>query len=305
MNALQRFVRSRVLLLTAAILIVTMGLSVLVQGQSQASLDRTVDENSRGLYDILVQAKAGSGALLQPEIANGTGGISFDQLNGIRDLAGTSIAAPISLVSRVTQNLEVPRLDAMDYLGYNPALAGSATADQPDGVAPTDWPAAESVLTEEPKKYRVTASAVSSDGASEQTMFKSSSEGTLGKSRLVEEKSNGGTSVQIEKAAGETGIKFPSPAGDPSTRCSTSPSPFPWPRRSRNRWWLLTLLRSARCSVTPVSSLPRSKRHHLRTPGMLAPSDVTSRASSRRESPPRSSKKAQISWASNSSTGHR
>lgn len=213
MNALQRFVRSRVLLLTAAILIVTMGLSVLVQGQSQASLDRTVDENSRGLYDILVQAKAGSGALLQPEIANGTGGISFDQLNGIRDLAGTSIAAPISLVSRVTQNLEVPRLDAMDYLGYNPALAGSATADQPDGVAPTDWPAAESVLTEEPKKYRVTASAVSSDGASEQTMFKSSSEGTLGKSRLVEEKSNGGTSVQIEKAAGETGIKFPSPAG--------------------------------------------------------------------------------------------
>ena len=59
MNAVQRFIRSRVLLLTAAILIVAMCLSVLIQGQSQAALNRTVDENSRGLYDILVQAKAG------------------------------------------------------------------------------------------------------------------------------------------------------------------------------------------------------------------------------------------------------
>ncbi|HEY8754235.1 MAG TPA: hypothetical protein VIM40_11380, partial [Arthrobacter sp.] len=81
MNAVQRFIRSKVLLLTAAILIAAMCLSVLVQGQSQAALNRTVDENSRGLYDVLVQAKAGSGALMQPEIANGSGGISFDQLD--------------------------------------------------------------------------------------------------------------------------------------------------------------------------------------------------------------------------------
>ena len=60
MNAVQRFIRSKVLLLTAAILIAAMCLSVLVQSQSQAALNRTVDENSRGLYDILVQAKAGS-----------------------------------------------------------------------------------------------------------------------------------------------------------------------------------------------------------------------------------------------------
>ena len=92
MNAVQRFIRSRVLLLTAAILIVAMCLSVLVQGQSQAALNRTVDQNSRGLYDILVQAKAGSGGvLMQPEIANGQGGISFDQLDGIRKLSGTSV----------------------------------------------------------------------------------------------------------------------------------------------------------------------------------------------------------------------
>ena len=57
MNAVQRFIRSRVLLLTASILIVAMCLSVLVQGQSQAALSRTVDQNSRGLYDVLVQAK--------------------------------------------------------------------------------------------------------------------------------------------------------------------------------------------------------------------------------------------------------
>ena len=111
MNAVQRFIRSRVLLLTASILIVAMCLSVLVQGQSQAALSRTVDQNSRGLYDVLVQAKAkDNGGLMQPDIATGQGGISFEQLDSIRKLSGTSVAAPISLVSRVTQNLESPRL---------------------------------------------------------------------------------------------------------------------------------------------------------------------------------------------------
>ena len=56
MNAVERFIRSRVLLLTATILIATMALSVLVQSSSQAALVKTVDQNSRGLYDILVQA---------------------------------------------------------------------------------------------------------------------------------------------------------------------------------------------------------------------------------------------------------
>lgn len=214
MNAVQRFIRSKVLLLTAAILIAAMCLSVLVQSQSQAALNRTVDENSRGLYDVLVQAKAPSGALLQPEIANGTGGISFDQLESIRKLTGTSVAAPISLVSRVTQNLESPRLDAMDYLGYNAGLAGTATADQAAGATPPDqWPAAESVLGDGTKKYRLTASAVSSDGVSEQTLFKSTAEGTLGKARLVEEQAAGGSSIRIAAPEGETGIKFPAPAG--------------------------------------------------------------------------------------------
>ena len=105
MNAVQRFIRSRVLLLTASILIVAMCLSVLVQGQSQAALSRTVDQNSRGLYDVLVQAKAkDNGGLMQPDIATGQGGISFEQLDSIRKLSGTSVAAPISLVSRVTRS---------------------------------------------------------------------------------------------------------------------------------------------------------------------------------------------------------
>lgn len=214
MNAVQRFIRSRVLLLTAAILIAAMCLSVLVQGQSQAALNRTVDENSRGLYDILVQTKAGSGALLQPDIANGSGGITFDQLEAVRKLSGTSVAAPISLVSRVTQNLESPRLDAMDFLGYNAGLAGTATADQAAGATPPEqWPAAESVLNDEPTKYRLTATAVSSDGVTETTLFKSTAEGTLGKARLVEEQTEGGKSVRIAAPEGETGIKFPAPAG--------------------------------------------------------------------------------------------
>ncbi|MFJ5860376.1 ABC transporter permease [Pseudarthrobacter sp. NPDC092439] len=214
MNAVQRFIRSKVLLLTAAILIAAMCLSVLVQGQSQAALNRTVDENSRGLYDVLVQTKAGSGALMQPDIANGSGGITFDQLEAIRNLSGTSVAAPISLVSRVTQNLESPRLDAMDFLGYNAGLAGTAAADQAAGAtAPEQWPAAESVLNDEPTKYRLTATAVSSDGVSETTLFKSTAEGTLGKAKLVEEQTEGGKSIRIAAPEGETGIKFPAPAG--------------------------------------------------------------------------------------------
>jgi hypothetical protein len=212
MNAVQRFIRSRVLLLTASILIVAMCLSVLVQGQSQAALNRTVDQNSRGLYDVLVQANADdNGGLMQPEIATGQGGISFEQLDSIRKLAGTSVAAPISLVSRVSQNLEAPRLDATDYLGYNAGLAG--TAGDPTATDPSKWPAAESVLSNTAKKYRLTASAVSSDGKTEQTLFKTTAEGSLGKARLIEEQVAGGKNVRIAGPAGETGIKFPAPAG--------------------------------------------------------------------------------------------
>lgn len=212
MNAVQRFIRSRVLLLTASILIAAMCLSVLVQGQSQAALNRTVDQNSRGLYDVLVQAKADdNGGLMQPEIATGQGGISFEQLDSIRKLAGTSVAAPISLVSRVTQNLESPRLEATDYLGFNAGLAG--TSGDPTATDPSKWPAPESVLSATAKKYRLTASAVSSDGHSEQTLFKTLAEGSLGKATLVEEEVAGGKNVRIQGPAGETGIKFPAPAG--------------------------------------------------------------------------------------------
>src|SRR6478736_2244076 len=133
MNAVQRFIRSRVLLLTASILIFAMCLSVLVQTQSQAALNRTVDQNSRGLYDILVQARAGSDGTLM----------------------------------------------------------------QPGGTDPSKWPAAQSVLSDTPKKYRLTASATSSDGSSQHTLFKSTAEGTLGKGKLVEQQVEGGNSIQI------------------------------------------------------------------------------------------------------------
>ena len=212
MNAVQRFIRSRVLLLTASILIAAMCLSVLVQGQSQAALNRTVDQNSRGLYDILVQAKAGdNGGLMQPDIATGQGGIGFDQLESLRKLPGTSVAAPISLVSRVTQNLESPRLDATDYLGFNAGLVG--TAGDPSATDPVKWPAAESVLSDAPKNYRLTASAVSSDGQSEHTLFKTMAEGSLGKAKVIEEQVAGGKNVRIAGPVGETGVKFPAPAG--------------------------------------------------------------------------------------------
>ncbi|MET1065185.1 MAG: FtsX-like permease family protein, partial [Arthrobacter sp.] len=124
---------------------------------------------------------------------------------------GTSVAAPISLVSRVTQNLESPRLEATDYLGYQAGLAG--TAGDPSATDPSKWPAAESVLSDSPKKYRLTATAVSSDGQSEQTLFKTTAEGSLGKAKLIEEQVAGGKNVRIAGPEGETGIKFPAPAG--------------------------------------------------------------------------------------------
>ena len=139
MNAVQRFIRSLVLLLTASILIAAMCLSVLVQGQSQAALNRTVD---RELAGALRHPGPGqgrrSGGLMQPDIATGQGGISFEQLDAIRKLSGTSVAAPISLVSRVTQNLESPRLEAIDYLGFNAGLAG--TSGDPRATDPSKWP---------------------------------------------------------------------------------------------------------------------------------------------------------------------
>ena len=42
----------------------------------------------------------------------------------------------------MTQNLETPRLEAMDYLGFNAGLVGTATAGQPGGTDPNKWPAA-------------------------------------------------------------------------------------------------------------------------------------------------------------------
>ena len=65
----------------------------------------------------------------------------------------------------------------------------------------------------QPKKYRLTASAVSSDGHSEQTLFKTMAEGSLGKAELIEEQVDGGNNVRIAGPEGETGIKFPAPAG--------------------------------------------------------------------------------------------
>ena len=210
MNAVQRFIRSRVLLLTASILIVAMCLSVLVQGQSQAALSRTVDRELPGALRRPGPGQGGTtAACMQPDIATGQGGISFDQLDAIRKLSGTSVAAPISLVSRVTQNLESPRLDATDYLGFNAGLAG--TAGDPTATDPGKWPAAESVLSDTPKKYRLTASAVSSDGHSEQTLFKTTAEGSLGKAKLVEEQVAGGKSVRIARPGGRDRHQVPRP----------------------------------------------------------------------------------------------
>ena len=232
MNAVQRFIRSRVLLLTASILIVAMCLSVLVQGQSQAALNRTVDQNSRGLYDILVQAKADdNGGLMQPDIATGQGGISFEQLDtppqALRHLRGRAHqpGLPRDPEPRVSAagSHRLPRATTPD---------SPAPPVTPRATDPSKWPAAESVLSDTPKKYRLTASAVSSDG-----QLRSDPVQDHGRRlpRQGQARRRGGCRRQERPHRGPrrgrpASSSRPRPAA-PSTTSSTSPSRCPWPRR--------------------------------------------------------------------------
>ncbi len=156
-----------------------------------------------------------------------------------------------------------------------------------------------------PKKYRLTASATSSDGANEKTLFKTSAEGTLGKGRLIQEQTAGGTNVRIAGPEGETGVKFPAPALARSTIFSISPWRFPLapevtesvvavdPAAER------ALLGSAGDFLAPLEKLLR------RMPVTRALSDATSRVFSPPASAWTSWKKVPISWASSSSIGRR
>ncbi|WP_264668324.1 ABC transporter permease [Arthrobacter sp. VKM Ac-2550] len=217
MNAAARFLRSRSLVVTVVVLVAAMLLSVFIQDRAQSSLGQVVDTNSRGLYDILVLPE-GKGpdadTLKQPDYVSGTGGITQEQLGQIRGLADVGVAAPISLVSKVVQDIEFPQLKATDYVGYNENIEGYLEQQNiTDAVPAEEWPEPDSVLSEEPKNYRITAKAVTSNGVSDTVLFETAAEGSLGQAQLEELKVPGGTSLRTVAPEGETGIKFPDPAG--------------------------------------------------------------------------------------------
>ncbi|WP_262105155.1 ABC transporter permease [Arthrobacter sp. Marseille-P9274] len=220
MNAAARFLRSRSLVITVVVLVAAMLLSVFIQDRAQSSLGRVVDTNSRGLYDILVlpEGKGGEGQTLkQPDYLSGAGGITNDQLEQIRSLSGIGVAAPVSLVSKVVQDIEFPQLKATDYVGYNENIATYLEQQNiKDATPASEWPEPDSVLSEEPKKYRITAKAVTSDGVEDTVLFETAAEGSLGQAKLQELDVPGGKSLRTVAPEGETGIKFPDPAGGSS-----------------------------------------------------------------------------------------
>nr|WP_312856793.1 ABC transporter permease [Arthrobacter mobilis] len=203
--------------MTVVVLVAAMVLSVFIQARAQIAINDVVDKNARGLYDILVlpEDTGGSGGTLrQPDVVSGTGGITAAELQQIRQVSGVAVAAPISLVSKVVQDAQVPQLKATDYVGYTPNT--QAFIDQQgisDAVPKDQWPAPDSVLSDTPKRYRITAKAETSDGKNTTVLFENSAQGTLGQGEVVTEKVPGGTSVRTVAPDGETGIKFPDPAG--------------------------------------------------------------------------------------------
>ncbi|MGW6175420.1 FtsX-like permease family protein [Arthrobacter sp. NPDC055138] len=214
-NAASRFMRSRSLVLTVAVLIAAMVLSIFVQGRAQASLTRVVDDNTRGVYDILVLPGGTAGdELRQPDFLSGNGGIAAADLDQVRGIDGVSVAAPISLVSKVVQDIEFPQLKATDYVGYNANIEQYLKSQGiQDAVPEGEWPEPDSVLNPEATNYRITAKAVSSDGLSDTVLFETAAEGSLGQAKVEELDVPGGTSLRTVAPKDETGIKFPDPAG--------------------------------------------------------------------------------------------
>ncbi|MFD1211251.1 FtsX-like permease family protein [Arthrobacter sp. GCM10027362] len=199
------------------VLIASMVLSVFIQERAQVAINDVVDKNARGVYDILVLPKDTTdtpGTLRQPDVLTGIGGITAAELQKVREVSGVAVAAPISLVSKVVQDAQVPQLKATDYVGYNQNTEAFISQQGiSDAVPKAQWPAPDSVLSATPKRYRITAKAESSDGRNTTVLFENSAQGTLGQAKVVTEKVPGGTSVRTVAPEGETGIKFPDPAG--------------------------------------------------------------------------------------------
>jgi hypothetical protein len=112
-----------------------------IQSAATVTLQRTLDSNWRGAYDILVTAKnnpVGAGGLLAPNsLAAGDKGMSLADVAKMRSVTGVDVAAPIGEV---------------DFSGLR---SGNASIALPEGAA-----GANTV----PQAFRITATFTTNDG---------------------------------------------------------------------------------------------------------------------------------------------
>jgi hypothetical protein len=143
---------------------VLLGLGVSATGMSQLTqirLTEAVNRNWRGAYDVLVtpsRDRATSGAamtsgLIEPDFLayGGHGGISFAQLDAIRQIPGVALAAPVTTVGYIVSDASAPHV----YIS-------------------------QSRLPRRPAFYRVSLRVTTSDGVHQFTMQRHTAEFVLG-----------------------------------------------------------------------------------------------------------------------------
>ena len=103
--------------LLAGILVATTGFTVLTCATATGRLEvtGTVDANSRAAYDVLVRPmgsrtplEAGAGLVRANSLSGQFGGITEQQFDQVRRLAGVEVAAPIAMLGYATTNVATP-----------------------------------------------------------------------------------------------------------------------------------------------------------------------------------------------------
>ncbi len=115
--------RSAAVVLSLAIAVTAFVVLTSTARESRLVTVRTVNENYRSAYDILVRPKNSqtdlerSAGLVRPNYLSGIfGGITWQQLREIRQIPGTSVVAPIAMIGQVLQTTDVP-VDVSSSLG--------------------------------------------------------------------------------------------------------------------------------------------------------------------------------------------
>jgi hypothetical protein len=141
---LRRLFRDRARLIAALLIAVAAIASSSVESAAVLQLQRTLDANWRGAYDILVTAKGvnvGSSTLLEPNsLGDGQNALSLAQVARVRKVAGVAVAAPLGEV-----------------------VVASTVSPTPQITIPVDSAVARGASVE-PQAYQFSASFYTNDG---------------------------------------------------------------------------------------------------------------------------------------------